>query len=179
MHDQLSLRAFNEGDLPFLERLNVDPAAVGPYSWTGFKDPRSRRRRWEQDGYISPESTGLAVALCDGSVAGIAGFEARYRGGATGVCYEIGLALLPEHRGRGVGTAAHKLLVAHLFDFTLAHRLEAQTDARNLAEQKVLERVGFTREGLLRGVVFRQGALQDMVIYGLLRDEVPSRGHRP
>jgi ribosomal-protein-alanine N-acetyltransferase len=80
--------------------------------------------------------------------------------------------LLPEHRGRGWGTAAQCVLVKHLFRFTLANRLEAQTDAENVAEQTALERIGFKREGVLRGVRFRHGVWRDMMIYGLLRTEV-------
>jgi RimJ/RimL family protein N-acetyltransferase len=171
MDARLALRPFREGDLPFLERLSVDPAAAGPYIWTGFKDPGARRRRWEQDGYIGSESTALAVVLGDDTVAGIASWRPQDRGGPAGGCHEIGLALLPEHRGRGLGTAAHALLVTHLFDFTLVHRLEAITDAKNLAEQRALERVGFQREGLLRGALFRQGAWQDLWIYGLVRED--------
>lgn len=173
MADQIALRAFNANDLPFLERLNTDPDAVGPFSWPGFRDSRGRCRRWETDGYIGVDSAALAVVLADGTVIGIASWEANNRGGPPGGCYEIGLALLPDYRGRGLGTAAQRLLVEHLFKFTLANRLEAQTDAENIAEQKALERIGFRQEGLLRGVRFRQGAWQDMIIYGLLRHEAP------
>jgi [ribosomal protein S5]-alanine N-acetyltransferase len=171
--DRVRLRAFGEDDLPFLDRLCTDPNALGVFEWPGFLDVRARRRRWEKDGYISEESTALAVVLPDGTVAGIASWRARNRGGSPGVCYEIGLALLPEHRGHGLGTAAQRLLVDHLFRYTTAHRLEALTNTRNIAEQKVLERLGFQREGVLRGIVFGHGAWQDNVIYSLLRDEAP------
>jgi [ribosomal protein S5]-alanine N-acetyltransferase len=172
MDDQIALRAFREKDLPFLERINTDPDAVGPFVWSGFKDARARCRRWEKDGYVSADSAALAVVLADETV-GIASWEANNRGGPPGGCYEIGLALLPEHRSRGIGTAAQRLLVDYLFKFTIAHRLEAQADAENVAEQKALERIGFRQEGLLRGVRFRHGIWRDMVIYGLLRHEVP------
>jgi len=138
---------------------------------------QARRRRWEKDGYIGVESTALAVVLPDGTVAGITSWQPRNRGGSPGVCYEIGLALLPDHRGRGLGTAAQRLLVDHLFRYTTAHRLEALTNTRNIAEQKALERLGFRREGVLRGIVFGNGAWQDNVIYSLLRDEAP--GYNP
>ena len=69
----------------------------------------------------------------------------------------------------GVGTAAHRLLVAYLLGYTTAHRLEAWTEAENLAEQRVLERIGFRREGVLREVGWRDGAWRDAVVYGLLR----------
>jgi RimJ/RimL family protein N-acetyltransferase len=173
MDVRLALRPFREGDLPFLERLVVDADAVGPFIWTGFKDPQGRRRRWEQDGYLGTDSSALAVVIGDGTVAGIASWRPQDRGGPAGGCHEIGLALLPEHRGRGLGTAGHALLVAHLFDFTLVHRLEALTDAKNVAEQRVLERVGFRRDGLLRGALFRQGAWQDLCVYSRLRGDPP------
>jgi [ribosomal protein S5]-alanine N-acetyltransferase len=170
MSDRVTLRAFTEDDLPFLDRLDADPAALGPFEWVGVRDPRARRRRWERDRFVSPESTAVAVALPDGTVAGIASWRAQDRGGPPGGCYEIGLALLPEHRGRGLGTAAQRLLVDHLFGFTTANRLEATTDADNVAEQKALDRIGFTREGVLRAAVFRAGAWRDLVLYALLRE---------
>jgi len=172
MGEQLTLRPFTEDDLGFLRRLDTDPTALGPFEWAGFTAAHARCRRWEADGYVSPTSTALAVAGPDDTVVGIASWEARTRGGPVGACFEIGLALLPEHRGHGWGFAAQSMLVRYLFSFTMANRLEAQTDAENVPEQAVLERIGFRREGVLRGVRFRHGVWRDMMIYGLLRDEV-------
>jgi ribosomal-protein-alanine N-acetyltransferase len=169
-HDDLTLRAFQEEDLGFLDRLDVDPAALGDFEWFGFRDARSRRRRWDRDGFVAPDSTALAVVAGGGAVIGLVSWKAVHRGGSPGTCFEIGAALLPEHRGRGLGTEAQRLLVDHLFRFTTVHRLEAGTDAGNLAEQKALERIGFTREGVLRHVAFRDGAWRDCVLYSLLRD---------
>ena len=166
---KLGLRAFEAGDLDFLDRLSSDREALGPFEWTGIGDPRGRRRRWEKDGYVSAESTAVAVVLADGTVAGIASWYARERGVSPGSCLEIGMALLPEHRGRGIGTAAHCMLVDYLLRYTTVHRLEAFTEAGNIAEQKVLERVGFTREGVMRETFFRDGAWRDAVVYGLIR----------
>ncbi|MGH3300728.1 MAG: GNAT family N-acetyltransferase [Streptosporangiaceae bacterium] len=49
------------------------------------------------------------------------------------------------------------------------HRLEAWTEAGNVAEQRVLDRIGFQREGVLREVGWRDGAWSDAVVYALLR----------
>jgi ribosomal-protein-alanine N-acetyltransferase len=163
MDDKLTLRAFGEEDLEFLDRLDSHPAALGDFEWFGFRDVRGRRRRWEHDGFVGPDSTALAVVAADGTLLGIASWKAVPRGGSPGVCLEIGLALLPQYRGRGLGTAAQRLLVDYLFRFTTVHRLEAGTDADNIAEQKALERIGFTREGVLRQVAFRGGA-QDLIL---------------
>jgi [ribosomal protein S5]-alanine N-acetyltransferase len=167
---KVTLRAFGADDLEFLDRLSSDPDALGPFEWVGIGDPRARRHRWERDGFVGADSTAVAVVLADGTVAGIASWKATDRGGSPGACLEIGLALLPEHRGHGLGTVAQRLLVDYLLRFTTVHRLEAFTEVGNVAEQKALERVGFTREGVMREVFFRDGAWRDTVVYALLRD---------
>ena len=88
---------------------------------------------------------------------------------------EIGILLLPEHRGQGHGTVAQQLLADYLFSTTTAHRLEATTEVDNLAEQRSLEKAGFTQEGMLRGRGFVRGAWRDGYMYSRLRDDpVPS-----
>jgi RimJ/RimL family protein N-acetyltransferase len=176
MEDQVLLRPFREQDLSFVDRLGADPDVTGRYVWAGFRDPQARRRRWETDGLVAAASTALAVVSAGAepspdTLLGIASWEAKDRGGPPGGCYEIGLALLPGYRGRGLGTAAQRLMVRHLFDCTLAHRLEAQTDIDNIAEQKALERAGFRQEGVLRGARFREGGWRDMLVYGILRTD--------
>jgi RimJ/RimL family protein N-acetyltransferase len=87
--------------------------------------------------------------------------------------HEIGVALVPEHRGRGIGTEAQRQLVDYLFTTTPAHRVQAGTEVDNIAEQRALEKVGFNREGISRGHHFRAGEWRDSVMYGLIRGEAP------
>jgi len=86
--------------------------------------------------------------------------------------WAIGIGLAPEFRGRGYGSEAQQLLVRYLFAHTPVNRVEATTEIANVAEQRALEKAGFTREGILRGASFRQGRYRDYVIYSVLRDEV-------
>ena len=163
------LRAFTEDDLPFLDRLCTDPDVLGEFEWPGFTDPRARRRRWERDGYISAESSAVAIVSEDGTVVGIATWKPR--GSPAGVTYEIGVGVAPEHRAQGIGTAAQDLLVDYLLDHTTAHRIEALTNDANTGEQKALERLGFQREGLMRGRSFLRGKYVGVLVYGLLRED--------
>jgi RimJ/RimL family protein N-acetyltransferase len=90
-------------------------------------------------------------------------------------CLRIGTLLFPEHRGKGRGTAAQRLLADYLFSTTPANRLEATTETDNVAEQRALEKAGFVREGVLRGRGFVRGRWRDGVLYARLRDDpVPS-----
>jgi hypothetical protein len=79
--------------------------------------------------------------------------------------------LLGEDRGRGHGREAQRQLAAYLFAHTPVERVEASTDVVNAAEQRALERAGFTREGILRHAQFREGGFHDLVLYSKLRGE--------
>jgi RimJ/RimL family protein N-acetyltransferase len=169
MDNDVSLRPIQEADLESLYRFDTDPGALGEFEWTGFTDPRAVRRRWEEDGWIGAADARLAVVRSDGVFAGDVSWKDHSHGPAKAVCFEIGIALLPEHRGQGVGTRAQRMLVKYLFDTTPVHRLEAYTEVENIAEQRALGKCGFEREGVLREVYFRAGAWRDSVVYAQLR----------
>ena len=84
---------------------------------------------------------------------------------------DIGISLRPEARGKGHGARAQKMLAQYLFATTHAHRVQASTDIENVAEQRALERAGFTREGVLRGAQWRCGDWHDLVSYARLRQD--------
>jgi RimJ/RimL family protein N-acetyltransferase len=163
------LRPIEETELPNLLRLLWDPEASGEYQSFGFRmgAVREMERRWKEDGLVGGDPSFLAVALDDGTCAG----WVTWRRIGTAGNYEIGIALLPEHRGHGIGTEAHQQLVDYLFRTTTAHRLQAGTEIDNLAEQRALEHVGFGREGVQRGLHFREGRWRDSVMYGLVRGD--------
>ncbi|MEH1122837.1 GNAT family N-acetyltransferase [Micromonospora sp. CPCC 206061] len=52
------------------------------------------------------------------------------------------------------------------------HRIEAAIDVANIAEQRSLEKVGFQREGVMRGHAFRDGAWDDTLLYSVPRGEI-------
>ncbi len=173
--DDVHLRPVEEGDLALLERFDKEPALSEPFEWTGFRCPGKRRRRWEQDGYLGDGDSLLVVSLPDGTSAGIVVWKRAGGTASLGGCFEIGILLLPDHRGRGLGAAAQALLADHLFSTTLANRLEALTEVDNVAEQHALERAGFVQEGTLRSRAFVRGGWRDALIYSRLRsDPTPS-----
>jgi RimJ/RimL family protein N-acetyltransferase len=63
-------------------------------------------------------------------------------------------------------------MVRYLFAYTQVNRIEAITESTNIAEQRALDKAGFTREGVLRGATYRAGRWHDQIIYSVLRDEV-------
>jgi RimJ/RimL family protein N-acetyltransferase len=84
---------------------------------------------------------------------------------------EIGFALDRAHQGKGLAAEAVGRLIAFAFGELDLHRLEADADPRNARSLKLLERLGFRREGYLRERYLVGGEVQDAVFLGLLRGE--------
>jgi RimJ/RimL family protein N-acetyltransferase len=108
----------------------------------------------------------------DAPVGGLSYRVVSYGGSLGCIAWNIGVGLLPDERGRGIGWLAQRLLVEHLFATTELERVEASTDADNVAEQHALEKAGFHREGVARGAQLRGGLRRDVVLYGILRSDL-------
>jgi RimJ/RimL family protein N-acetyltransferase len=174
MDEELRLRPVEENDLPLLYRLTSDPAGSGEFGWFGWMDPGIFRRQWAENGLLG-EDGGFLVVATGAESAGFMNWR-KHKTGTVSHCWEIGIALAPEVRGRGYGTHAHRLLVAYLFAHTMVNRVEAVTETANIAEQRALEKAGFAREGVMRGCGWRDGRWVDGVVYSILRSEVDLGG---
>lgn len=170
MHGPVDLVPAAEEDLALLYRLTSDPEATGEHEWFGWQDPHAFRRRWEENGLLD-EASGVLMVSLGGKRIGFVAWHRRQTA-RTSFCWNVGIALAPESRGQGYGTAAQRLLVRYLFAHSQVNRIEAGTEVTNLAEQRALEKAGFTREGIARGAAFQNGRWHDAVIYSLLRAEV-------
>ena len=84
---------------------------------------------------------------------------------------ELGFALQQRRWGRGLGTEAVTALVDFAFDSLGLHRIEADVDPRNDRSLRLLERLGFRREGYLRQRYYVNSERQDSVMLGLLRSD--------
>ena len=86
---------------------------------------------------------------------------------------EIGFALRADQWGQGYMSEATHTLLRFAFEELGLHRLEADVDPRNEASIRLLERLGFQREGYLRERWLVDQEINDTVFYGLLRREWP------
>jgi RimJ/RimL family protein N-acetyltransferase len=84
---------------------------------------------------------------------------------------ELGFALARAHWGQGYMSEALPALLRYAFGGMQLHRVWADTDPRNGPSIRVLERLGFRREGLLREHYLVQAEPQDAIVYGLLRSD--------
>lgn len=105
------------------------------------------------------------IVRVDGTLAGLASLQNINRMMRTA---DIGYGIVSNLRGRGMATAAVDSLARQAFARTDLRKLIAYVHEANLPSQRVLERVGFQREGLLREHFLIGGEPVNEVLYGLL-----------
>ncbi len=160
----IRLRPSEPADDAFVARLR-ERSVAGEFNW--FED--------RDEGPPPASVERMIVTLDDGTPIGnMSSVPRPYGPNPSSRAWNIGITLLEEHRGRGHGALAQRMLADHLFATSDANRVEATTDVENIAEQRALERAGFVREGVLRGAQFRQGQWHDLVLYARLRTDPPS-----
>lgn len=84
---------------------------------------------------------------------------------------EIGFELSKNHWGKGIAAEALQAVIAHGFTLLELNRIEALIEPANSPSQKVVERNGFVREGLLRSYEYTLGKFDDLYMYSLLKRE--------
>jgi RimJ/RimL family protein N-acetyltransferase len=171
MDDELTLQPVAEADLLIVERLTQDPASTGEFAWLGWYKLTRFRQWWAENGLIG-DDIGVLMVVRDSERLG---FVIWHKVSSTPGCYywNIGIALLPEARSKGYGTLAQRRLAQYLFKHTTVQRIEAATEVDNVAEQRALEKAGFTREGVHRCTGWRDGAYRDEVWYSMVRTDLP------
>ncbi|MFK7049098.1 MULTISPECIES: GNAT family N-acetyltransferase [Flavobacterium] len=99
------------------------------------------------------------------------GFLGYYRIQKENYRSEIGYMILPEYNGRGIATEAVQLILEYGFNQMGLHSIEAVIDPKNQASARVLEKLGFVKEGHLRENEYFEGKFWDSVIYAILKSE--------
>lgn len=84
---------------------------------------------------------------------------------------EIGFTLAPRYQGHGYATEAVGRLIQYLFEDRGLHRLSAGCDGRNHASARLLERLGFQREGMQRQHTWIKGEWTDELLFGFLASD--------
>src|SRR5215469_2580198 len=171
---EIRLRPVTESDLVMFRRFVVEPGLIG-LDWSGFRDPKAVQRRFDTDSYLGEDNGRLIVDVAAGTEpgrepAGLVSYQKRYHG-AQAFCWEIGIALLPEWRGQEIGWRAQAMFCSYLFENTAVQRIEASTHEDNAAEQRSLEKAGFTLEGVLRATEFRADKWRAGRLYSRLRTD--------
>lgn len=171
------LRPHREDDLQDFFALYADPQVMRYWSFPAWTHVDQARERFAGAlaGHDPARLLCWAVAdlESDRLIGGVTLFAINVDQGRA----EIGYAMHSSRWGRGHARNALRALLDHAFGPLGLRRVEADIDPRNQASCRLVERLGFTREGVLRERWHVGGELQDSALYGLLAREWLSAAH--
>jgi RimJ/RimL family protein N-acetyltransferase len=163
---RVSLRPIEEADLDFLHK-HINDARVWRSLAESLPRNRDQEREWFEAVVCDDESVHLLVTP-DSTPVGTVGLDpVDWADGSV----ELGYWVAPDYQGQGYGTEAVELVVGYAFDQLGLRRLSARVIAFNEPSVRLLERVGFVREGTRRETAFVDGEYHDTHWYGLLEAE--------
>lgn len=169
--ERVSLRQLREEDADALFRVFSDPEVTRYWSSPPMTDRIEARALLAEIDTLREEGTLLQWGIVEaggGSVVGTATLADINREHRRA---ELGFALRRGLWGRGLASEAVSLLLDQAFGAMGLHRIEADTDPGNQSAMRLLERLGFRREGYLPQRWFVGGQWHDTVLFGLLKPD--------
>lgn len=165
--EKISLRTLSSADIDDFMEWATDDEVTRFMMWDSYKSREDAEIFFKN----VVEKHGWFKAICLGEK--VIGSMTLDKGkGAHSCKAELGYVLAKKYWGKGLVTQAIKnALVAGFTDLEV-ERIEAYVDPANVGSQRVLEKNGFTREGLLRNYVFQKGVVKDRYIYSITKNEV-------
>jgi ribosomal-protein-alanine N-acetyltransferase len=89
---------------------------------------------------------------------------------------EISYILNPRYHGNGYISEAIDMVLRFCFDNLLVGRIQAKCDANNIASEKVMNKAGMLREGIMRNYFFAEGEYKDALLYAITVDDYQKNG---
>lgn len=163
--DTVELRTIECEDATFITELLNDPRVRTDTAKVGPKYA-SEVREWIES--LGEGADADFIICVDGDRVGVISLSSPNEAWGT---TEAGYSLTPSEWGNGFATDALKEVCEYAFDERRLNKVYATTFASNDASIRVLETVGFTREGVFRKEGFVDGEHVDVYRYGQLADE--------
>ena len=166
---RLLLRPLGHGDESALFALHSSSTVLRYWDSPPWGDRERAGRFIAACQQMAAEGSGARVAIqgvADGAFlgwCGVSGWNRVYRSAS------LGYVLDDAAWGHGYATEAARALLGWAFETLDLNRVQAEADTRNAASARVLEKLGFVREGTLREDCIVNGEVSDSWVYGLLR----------
>lgn len=167
--ERLELRWMNEDDATGHYAVFSDPVVARYWSSEPWTDIGQAHQAIASTIAAYADGSGMRLAIVLRDSGEMIGNVSLHRFFEQNRRCEIGYALASKHWGQGYATEALRAIIRYGFDALDLNRIEADIDPRNIGSARVLEKLGFRKEGYMpeRWIVF--GEFADTVNYGLLR----------
>ncbi len=175
---RLILRPFRAEDAPAMFRNWANDPAVTEYlTWKPHESEQATAEllaQWEKSAAEDPSFYQWAIVLK--SIGEPIGSLSAMRVNEAVESAELGWCIGTQWWGQGIMPEAGAAVIAYLFDKVGLNRVAARHDVRNPKSGRVMQKLGMTREGMLRQAGMCNAGLTDEVVYSILRSEYLERG---
>jgi [ribosomal protein S5]-alanine N-acetyltransferase len=167
---RLILRPWKLEDLPAFERISNDPDVADFTASFVYPQPEgwAKTRLERMTARFGDDQYGFAVIWREilevVAEVNISIDQKRHQG-------DIGYMCARDWRGKGIVPEAVRALNTWAFTNFELNRIQAVHFPRNPASGRVLQKAGLQREGVLRGYILKNGVSEDVVIYGITRND--------
>jgi ribosomal-protein-alanine N-acetyltransferase len=168
--ERLLLRRVKEEDLSFIHQ-GLSNKEVTQYMLIHFPTLEATKEQlhYYEDQYASGNGCYWVIQLkltnTPVGVIGLNNIKLEHRRA------ELGYWLLPEHQQQGYTVEAAQEVLSYCFKSMELNRVEADTETENLKSSRVLEKLGFQKEGVFRSYEINNGKFIDLARYALLKNE--------
>lgn len=164
--ENIELRTIEEEDLEFVRDNFNHPEVMDKMSY--FRPVNlEQEKKWFENNVVEGDDVHLAICE-DGEMRGI--ISLKMTKGEEGA--EIGLWIAKDYHGQGLGTVASRLIIEYGFSELGLHRVTAKAFECNRGSQRIWEKLGFEKEGELRGKIYRDGSYENVYVYGVLEGDL-------
>jgi ribosomal-protein-alanine N-acetyltransferase len=177
---RLQLRPFTNADADALFALHSNAYVLRYWDAPPWTERARAERFIATCGRMAEEGSGARLAMDRASDQAFIGWCSLTRWNPDYRSASMGYCLDDAAWGHGYATEAGRAVLQWAFDALDLNRVQAETDTRNAASARVLEKLGFVREGTLREDCVVNGEVSDSWVYGLIRRQwPPSSGPDP
>lgn len=169
--DRLHLRPFTTADADELWALHSNARVLRYWDSPPWTDRARADRFITACAQLAAEGTGARLAITSREDDRFLGWSGLTRWNPDYRSAALGYVLAEAAWGQGYATEAAGALLEWAFTTLPLNRVQAEADTRNLPSARVLENLGFVREGILREDCIVDGEVSDSWVYGLLRSE--------
>ena len=169
--DRLRLRPFADTDADALYAMHSNIRVLRYWDSPPWTEPSRAEQFLAGCRQMAQEGSGARTAVDRRSDdvflgwCGVSRWNPDYRSASLGYCFN------EDAWGHGYATEGARALLQWAFDTLDLNRVQAEVDTRNAASARLLEKLGFVREGTLREDCIVNGEVSDSWVYGLLRRE--------
>ena len=163
-HGKLGLKTLTSADLDDFMEWATDDAVTQYMMWDSYTSRNDAEEFFKN--VVENHSWFKAVCLGNKVIGSITLDKSK---GAHSCKAELGYVIARKYWGNGFATQAIGLALHEGFNDLKVERIEAFVDPTNIGSQRVLEKNGFVKEGLLKKYIIQKGIVKDRFIYAILK----------